>query len=264
MEEYKDLLKRDGKKESSFQEFFEKNPSFLPGAYGVFGESGHIPYNNSLITQPELHGLNLYKPDFLWIARDSLNVYPVFIEIETPEKKWFTKAGVPTAEFTQAQNQLSEWKSWYSNPVHQNIFYQYYGIQEEIECGKTVSPQYVLIFGSRKEFEGNKELNRRRAQLAREGEVYMTFDRLSPNIKARNAITCNVRNNQYIAKYISPTFRLGPAISEVLSTITNKEEAVSNSEIENNRKKFLLNRLPYWEAFGRKQSRGIINTGDWE
>lgn len=94
IKEYKSLIQTDGNKESVFQEFFERNPSFLPGSHGVLGESGHAPYNNVLITQPVLQGLTSYRPDFLWIATDSLNVYPVFIEIETPEKSGLQKVAL--------------------------------------------------------------------------------------------------------------------------------------------------------------------------
>ncbi|PEP90534.1 hypothetical protein COE95_13145 [Bacillus toyonensis] len=264
IEEYKELLKQKGHEESVFQEFFERNPAFLPGAFGIYGESGHPPYNNALITQPLLHGLTSKIPDFLWIASDSGTIYPIFIEIETPNKRWFRNNGVPTAEFTQAQNQLSDWKIWLSNPIHQNLFYQYYDIEREIASGKFVRPQFILIFGSRSEFEGKPEINQKRAQLVRDNEIYMTFDRLLPNIKARNSITCKVRNRKYTAKFVSPTFRLGPVYAEELSKVDNKVEAINNSRIDDMRKDFILSRLTYWEEFGRKQRNGLRNTGDWE
>lgn len=264
MEEYEQLLRNDDHEESVFQDFFERNPAMLPGAFGVYGESGHPPYNNALISQPLLQGLTSKIPDFLWIALDSLSIYPIFIEIEKPNKKWFRKNGVPTAQFTQAQNQIIDWKTWWSNPVHQNLFYQYYNIDKEILSGKSVRPQYILIYGSRKEFIMKPELNQKRAQLARENETYMTFDRLSPNIKARNTVTCKVNNRKYIAKYISPTFRLGSVYAEELSKIDNKIEAINNSKISKERKEFIVSRLDYWEKIGIEQSRGLRNTGDFE
>lgn len=265
IEEYEELLKQKGNEEGVFQNFFERNPAFLPGAFGIYGESGHPPYNYALVTQPLLNGLASKIPDFLWIASDSLAIYPIFIEIETPNKRWFRNDGIPAAEFTQAQNQLSDWKIWLSNPTHQNLFYQYYDIDREIASGKTVRPQFVLIFGSRSEFEGNPELNQKRAQLVRgNDETYMTFDRLSPNIKARDSITCKVRNRKYTAKFVSPTFRLGVVNAEELSKIANKEEAINNSKIDDVRKGFILSRLTYWEEFGQKQPRGLRNSEDWE
>ncbi|WP_268329553.1 Shedu anti-phage system protein SduA domain-containing protein [Bacillus inaquosorum] len=91
LDDYRILLQQQSENEKVFQDFFEKNPAMLPGAYGFFGESGHAPYNNVLITQPVLQGLITKVPDFLWIASDSLNIYPIFIEIEAPSKKWFNQ-----------------------------------------------------------------------------------------------------------------------------------------------------------------------------
>lgn len=264
LKDYEILLKEHGDEEDVFQEFFESNPSLLPGAFGIYGESGHAPYNNALITQPLLQGLTTKIPDFLWIASDSGTIYPIFIEIEKPNKKWFRNDGRPTAEFTQAQNQISDWKMWYSNPNHQSLFYQYYDIDGEIARGKAVKPQFVLIFGSRSEFSGKPDLNQKRSQLVRENEIYMTFDRLTPNIKARNTITCKVQNRNYVAKFVPPTFRLGPLFAEELSKIDNYEEAINNSQIDDRRKEFLISRLNYWVDFGKRQPRGLRNSGDWE
>ncbi|MFJ7649158.1 Shedu immune nuclease family protein [Lysinibacillus sp. NPDC097279] len=265
MDEYKILLKENADDERKFQEFFERNPSLLPGAFGIFGNSGHAPYNNALITQPLLQGLTTKIPDFLWLATDSLNIYPIFIEIEKPNKKWFRKNGQPTAEFTQAQSQLSEWKQWYDNPIHQSLFFQYYDIDREINNGRVVKPQYVLIYGSSiNEFEGKPELNRKRAHLPRENEVYMTFDRLTPEFKARNTITCQVKDRNYLAKYVAPTFELGPLYAKQLNRISKKVEAINNSLIDEERKGFLVSRIGYWEKLGSEQPSGSMNTGDWE
>lgn len=116
----------------------------------------------------------------------------------------------------------------------------------------------------REEFEDNPYLNQKRAQLNKQDEIYMTYNRLTPNIKARDIITCNVNNRNYYAKYVSPTFRLGPVFAEQLSRIKNKENAILNTDITDVRKEFLISRLKYWEDFGKKETKGLINTGDWE
>lgn len=54
---------------------FEWNLAFLPGAFGIYSESGHSPYNNALITQPLLHGLTSKILDFLWVASDSGTIW---------------------------------------------------------------------------------------------------------------------------------------------------------------------------------------------
>ena len=93
----------------------------------------------------------------------------------------------------------------------------------------------------------------------------MTFDRLTPNIKARDIITCIVRNQEYYAKYVQPVFRVGPVFAKEMSGIHNKDEAIEkNNLISDERKQFLLSRLPYWDEYGKTQIYGIKNTNDWE
>lgn len=92
----------------------------------------------------------------------------------------------------------------------------------------------------------------------------MTFERLSPNPKARNVITCKKTSEGYIAKYIPPTFRLGPIFANEMSKIKGKEEAIINSSISDERKEFMISRLEYWDDFGRRNPKGIRSTSDWE
>lgn len=265
IKEYEELMKNKANDESAFQNFFEKNPCMLPGAFGFFGESGHTPFNNVLITQPKLTGLTTKIPDFLWIANDSCTIYPIFIEIEKPSKKWFVSDGKPSSEFTHAQNQLTDWKVWFSNSTHQNLFFQYYNVDTEFMRGKSIEPYYVLIYGCRDEFIDKPELNIKRSQLQRKNEIYMTFNRVMPNIKGRNIITCTVKEQKYYAKYVQPVFRVGPVFAEEISMIHDKVDAISNNTlISDERKEFLLSRLPYWDEYGHSKRCGLVYTGDWE
>ena len=261
---YQQLLTTHKNDEAAFQRFFEENPSMMPGAFGFFGESGHAPYNNILISQPKLNGVTTRIPDFLWIATDSCTIYPVFVEIERPSKRWFTNAKQPTAAFTQAQTQLAEWKAWFQNPTHQHLFFEFYEIGTEYRRGKSINPYYVLIYGSRDEFQNKPDLNEKRNFLSRNNEIYMTFDRLSPNPKARNVITCKKSSEGYIALNIPPTFRLGPVFANEMSRVNGKEDALGNSPIPDERKAFLISRLEYWDDFGKRDPRGIRSTSDWE
>lgn len=263
--EYKELLKDKSNDERAFQNFFEKNPCMLPGAFGFFGESGHAPINNALITQPKLIGIKTKIPDFLWIACDSSTVYPIFVEIEKPSKKWFVNSGNPSADFTQAQTQLTDWKVWFSNPTNQSLFFQFYNVNNEFIKHKSVEAYYVLIYGSRDEFKDKPELNIKRKQLQRDHEIYMTFNRINPNFKGRNIITCTVKDEKYYAKYVQPVFRLGPVFAKELSSIHNIDKAISdNILITEERKKFLISRIPYWDEYGRSIGVKVINTSDWE
>lgn len=87
--EYQSILENYSDDESVFQKFFEENPSFLPGGLELFGNSGHYPYMDALISQPEIGGIFKRRPDYVWLANDSLTFAPVFIEIEKPSKSMF-------------------------------------------------------------------------------------------------------------------------------------------------------------------------------
>jgi hypothetical protein len=264
-EQYNNLLLKKPEDEKAFQHFFETYPCMLPGAFGLLGISGHYPYNATLITQPDLIGLTTKIPDFMWIACDSMTVYPVFVEIETPSKEWFVSSGKPSEKFHQAQNQLTDWDVWFSNPKHRLLFFDFYGVPSSFYERLSVVPLYLLIYGRSNEFQGKHEFNEKRKHLERKNEFYMTFDRLSPSYGARDILCSYVRHRKYYAKSVPATFELGPNLAEYYSSIYDKEKAVlKNDLISEKRKEFLIKRIPYWDDFGRKKDKGIMSTSDFE
>ena len=119
--DWKALLESpEGQVESNIQRFLESHPCMVPGGQSMSGPSGHSAFPAALITQPRLAGFGERVPDFLWIATDSLHVYAVLIEIEAPTKKYFTGKGTQSADFSQAQGQLAEWKAWLSKNAEPN------------------------------------------------------------------------------------------------------------------------------------------------
>ena len=104
--------------EALMHSFLERNPSFVPGAFS-FPTSGHGPMYSGVFSKPPLSAVGMHIPDFLWLATATDIVFPIFVEIETPSKRWFTEGGQPRAEFTQARNQLVIWKQWFGNAVNQ-------------------------------------------------------------------------------------------------------------------------------------------------
>lgn len=128
--EYDTLLENYPDDEKVFQEFFERNPSFIPGAFELRELSGHLPHLQCLISQPEIGTTYTRKPDFLWLSQDSLTFVPVFIEIEKPSKKTFTKSGQTSADFTQAMDQILEWKSILNTPENQIAFFKKYNLPQ--------------------------------------------------------------------------------------------------------------------------------------
>lgn len=201
----------------------------------------------------------------MWIASDSGTIYPVLIEIEAPSKKYFTKKGNTMAKFNQAQDQLTEWKAWFSHGNNQQLFYDLFQISTSFSWGKKLMPLYVLVYGRREEIENNVLLSEKRSHINRDDEFIMSYDRLAPEYKARYLLSSIVKNGKFIAKHIPPTLEIGPNLADSLSLINNKERAVNNNKlISPERKQFLINRIPYWDEFGRVKHKGLIYSRDRE
>lgn len=262
--EYESLLLNKSDDEKSFQDFFEWNPSFVPGAFEVIGQSGHYPLYDSLISQPELGSVIRRKPDFLWIAKNSLQLCPVFIEIEKPSKKMFTRSGDVTSEFTHAYGQLQEWQTLLNDPTAQQTFFQCYGISD-VYRSLQFKPQYLLIYGRREEYEGNKMLIGKRNAYQNDSIRIMSFDRLMPDYNSRNFITSVVSNGEYKALHIAPTFRYRPDCVENIVNIKDFCKKIDEMKYTTDeRKTFLKDRYEYWMSFARKSDKGIMDSQEGE
>lgn len=165
--------------EQLLHEFLERHPSLLPGSDSVDGTSGHVPFPMAVISKPKLPGLSDRQPDFMWIATDSVNLYPILIEIETPHKKWFRGSRAEIhSDLTHAQGQLAEWRAWFNRGRNRTAFLEDYDIPRELRKRK-LSPRFVLIHGRRADYEGSESRMQKRAELPREDERLMSFDRLT-------------------------------------------------------------------------------------
>ncbi len=255
----------DSKIERNVQEFLEQHPCMIPGPFGLIGTSGHSPWPAAMISQPVLPSLSVRIPDFMWIARESVNVYPILIEIESPHKKWFTKAGRPSSEFTQARDQITEWMAWFEKPQNVLQFRDIYNVRDSL--GK-LKPFFLLIYGRRSEANRTEALHEKRASMGRPNELLMTYDRLIPQRNAREFLCVKIDGKGYRALTVPPTLRLGPVNAEYLAVIRDKSEAVARSPyLSEDRRKFLVDRFPYWDAWSQRASgsrRGIILTSDSE
>lgn len=263
--EYQTLLSTASNDELAFQKFFEENPSFVPGAFELLGSSGHYPFSHSLISQPEICGTPFKRiPDFIWLAQDSLYFTPVLIEIERPNKKTFTEAGVQTADFSQALGQISEWKAILSEPENVLNFYKSFNIPERIR-DKTFQPQYALIYGRRSEFEDRPFLQKKRAQLVQDKVRLITFDRLYPDPKCDDLLCTKLSQREYKVLSIPPTYRYSPMTAGNLSVVKGFQAAISSMKRTSpERKAFLSERFSYWHDWGLQNYKGIICPSDSE
>lgn len=244
--------------ERLFQRFLEQNPSLLPLTRGpIHGGAGIFP--SAAVAEPRLHGFGGKIPDFLWIAFATVTVYVVMLEIEAPVKKWFNGKGRPTAELTQARTQLAEWRAWFGDPTNQNVFIRDYRIGE-LAARRRLRLITVLIYGRQQETSLSASLSRLRAELEDKDEFHMTFDSIRPDPSYANIMTTRLAADGYHAKYIPPCLALGPSSAGAFARIDGKEEAVhSHPWMRKGRASFLRKRLPFWDAYAKKdKGTGVV------
>lgn len=264
MQKYSCLLEESGDSEKEFQEFFEKNPAFIPGALGINHFGGHNPYMDALISQPELGTVVRRKPDFLWLAQNSLKFTPVFIEIERPNKRMFAKDGHPNQEFNQALNQIDEWRGLLKDAVNIQTFYKMFSIPSDIQ-EKEFEPQFILVYGRRNEYENDNHLRRVRASKERENVHIMSFDRLAAVFEYKQFVSCKVQQGKYKVLYIPPTFRYQADSVDTLAKYEDFENAIDHMEETSvERKQFLHERFPYWISKNDDIWKGMIISGEGE
>lgn len=264
--DYYDLLNGIDTSEKQLQEFLEQNPSFVPGARGPTN-SGHFPLLCSLFSQPQLTGVGRHIPDFMWVATDSMKWYPTLIEIEAPEKTVFKRTkDEPSADFSQARNQLAEWDTWFSDAANQRVFVESMQVPELFHR-RRMSLQLFLIYGRRVEFSGNAGRERLRASFLSDGDALMSYDRLKPDRNYWNYITvrrCARGVNRCLA--VPPTLKFGPATAGLFGAIEGVDDAIrSNALMSSERKEFLIERLAYWRDWAAcKQLRVTGGDQGWE
>jgi hypothetical protein len=199
--------------EPAVQSFLEQYPMLLPGAKGDIGPGGHHgPIYGGVVREPPLSGvLTNRRPDFMWITKATGLITPICIEIEKPTKRWFTEGGAPHSDFTQAQNQLSQWRGWFKDPDNERWFRRTY-LGGEFDRWM-IEPQFVLIYGRQSEFDGTAvkippaERVKVRREWARENEHLRTFDSLyyAPELESEVAMTVRENGDLQVHK-IPPTF----------------------------------------------------------
>jgi hypothetical protein len=247
-EQYASLLDTKPDDESVFQDFFEKNPAYIPGAADIDDRSGHTPYPLALISQPPLKGSFSRVPDFLWLAAYSGVFCPVFIEIEAPAKRLFNKDDSYTADFNQARRQIDEWQAWHESTGHKDVFMRTIHADTSYLSRDRFLPRYVLICGRRSEFMGSQPRSAVRAQLQLERSQIRSYDGLSPSYKASNCFTVRCTATGFEAIEIMPTLKIWSANAETYSLISNKEEAIQKNQLMSpDRKNFLIERFKYWD-----------------
>jgi hypothetical protein len=201
----------------------------------------------------------------MWLARDSEVDQPVLVEIERPAKRWWTQAGQPTADFTQALNQITEWKAWFAVPHNLLAFKAFYGLDDQTQDGPTFRPAFALIYGRRTEANAKPWLTAKRKHIAPDDTVLMTYDRLRPDPDAREMFCVRRGTNGFIALSVPPTMTWSPMLAPDRRDIQSKESAIrANPYLSPERREFLVSRAPYWDSWADRGALGLVSTGDRE
>jgi hypothetical protein len=202
----------------------------------------------------------------MWVRRDTAAIRPICIEIESPGKSWFNKDRTPTAELTQAIDQITEWKIWFDSPENQLIFGKRYAPQFP---SRPIVPQFVLVFGRNSEFtEGHSKhanpsyMRRKRDHMPRKDEHFFTYDQLKAEREAEDYATITNRAYEWTLNFIPPTFCTGSHITELSRVTGDPSEAISKTDLlRDERKAYLAERWKYWRSIALAADSYMYTTG---
>lgn len=184
----------------------------------------------------------------------------MFIEIEDPDKPWITDKGQQHHELTYALRQLRQWREWFNDAINRQVFFKRFQVPE-LFIERQWEPIWVLIYGRQRDDERVAKL---RADLQSRNQRVIPYEHLEPDAEARDFICASNRTGRYEAVSIPPTVRLHPAVAEEWSLIEGKEDAASTSAwMTPERRTFLIERFPYWDAWGRN-GEGSWRSQDFE
>jgi hypothetical protein len=238
------LLKFKADSVAAFQEFFEMNPCLLPGPDA---QADVAPARQTLITRPNIAGVSGTQPDFMWLSFNANCFCPVLISIDAPAKTIFDSDGTVTSDFLQAKARLEEWSNVLSKTINIKTFYESFDVPPELRK-MDFKPVFLMLYGRKAEYSEDTVLRDRRAGLLDKSanQYLMSFDSLGRQIHGTNFITVTVNRGKFVAKCLSPTFRIG-AHERHLLMIEGLTDATANMGYATaERKSFLKTRIPFW------------------
>jgi hypothetical protein len=189
----------------------------------------------------------------MWVRLDTATIRPICIEIESPSKAWFNKSRTPTAELTQAIDQITEWKVWFDSPENCLIFAKKYAPHYS---NRPIVPQYVLVFGRSSEFKSTCSkhadpdyMRRKRDHMPRRDEHFFTYDQLKAEREAEDYATITNKVYEWKLDSIPPTFSTGAHMTELSGIVSDPSQAIARTDlISTERRKYLEQRWKYWRS----------------
>ncbi|MGI5456057.1 Shedu anti-phage system protein SduA domain-containing protein [Streptomyces sp. CA-249302] len=261
LSEWYSLLSRSPE-EDEVQRFLELHPAMIPGGSGDVGPGGHHGSDmGAVFRRPKLIGAGRsFEPDFMWVTRSSGLITPILIEIEKPSKRWFRKDGRPTSEFTEARDQLNDWRSWFRRDGNQALFRETFLLLGEKYRNRPLEPQFVLIYGRESEFKmggghSNPDaLRYKRDQQRGESEYFMTFDALRPRYDHSISMTLTMTAQGPKIHAFSPVYGTGTNTGPRALRLSDAEAAFSRSVMmTEERREYLKKRWDYWRNFEQQE-----------
>jgi hypothetical protein len=243
----------------------------IPGGSGDVGPGGlHRSEMRAVFRCPTLKGAGRsFVPDFMWVTRSTTLITPILIEIEIekPSKRWFGPNGRPTADFTQAHDQLNDWRSWLAQDENRALFRRQYLFHDRYD-DRSLEPQFVLVYGRAGEFDpGGRhdyphELRHKRDTMRTADESFMTFDSLTPRYDHRDALTVTMTAHGPRVYAVSPHFATGTNTGRDAVLLRNISEALGRSVgMSEQRKQYIQGRWEYWADVERKLAANGHRTG---
>ncbi|MFJ8907530.1 Shedu anti-phage system protein SduA domain-containing protein [Streptomyces sp. NPDC102351] len=259
--------------EGEVQRFLELHPAMIPGGSGDIGPGGHHGSDmGAVFRRPKLIGSGrTFEPDFMWVTRSSGLITPILIEIEKPSKRWFRNDGRPTSEFSEARDQLNDWRSWFAREGNQSIFRETFLLIGDKYRNRPLEPQYVLIYGRESEFKRGgghmhpDELRYKRDQQRSKDESFMTFDALRPRYDHRISMTLTMTAYGPKIHAFSPMYGTDAFIGEGALVLGDPQTALARSVMmSEERRAYLAQRWAYWQDDERRRiddpSRLVFRT----
>ena len=182
-------------REQKIQSFLETHTRFIPREF-VQNHGIHL----SLCLRKLAFGAD-YKTDFFYFSKSSDDWNAVFIELEKPSSKFFRgNSNEFHSDFTKALEQINRWRAWFRSDQNKGTFLSMVSaiqVPAHMASNPTFN-KYVLVFGRRVEYEGNKE--RRQLIGARESDDFkiITFDSLAEALSSKYELSIGVRHNHFI------------------------------------------------------------------
>lgn len=206
-------------------------------------------------------GGRTFQPDFMWVTRSTSLITPILVEIEKPSKRWFRRDGRPTSEFTQAHDQLNDWRSWFARDGNKALFRERFLFLSERYEDRPLEPQYVLIYGRESEFgiggghTNPSGLRYKRDQQRRMNESFMTFDALRPRFDHSNSMTLTITARGPEIHAFSPVYGTGTGVGEGALLLGDPLDALQRSVmISDERRAYPARRWSYWQQRQRQNN----------